>query len=75
MLNYSEKQIDEIIELGKERVLSLLHKRAVQSSYSTKSISFNDLTKMNLVKLLIKFRHLYEKKSYQKLVYALTKII
>lgn len=75
MLNYSEEQIDEIICLGKDRVLQLLHKRAVQSSFSTKSISFNDLSKMHLVKLLTKFRHLHQKKSYQKLVYALTKII
>lgn len=75
MLNYTENQIDEIIELGKERVLIGLHKRAIQSSFSTKSITMNEISKMHLVKLLTKFRSSFQQVHYQQLVYALTKII
>lgn len=75
MLNYSEEQLDEIICLANCRVSSLLNKRAIDSTFSTSSISIQDIKRIHLARLVEKFKRYRLTKNYTICVQALTKII
>ena len=75
MLSYSNEQLEEILDRGECLVLQFLNKRAIEASYTTKPITLADLKRINLVKVLIKLKHLKDSPNYQCLLKALTKII